>query len=148
LPTTWVTGTSAPCTGVFKPVWLEAGLPDTGPALTAEYDPATLWWRHERLHRAVLENYDARSAVYRAERDALEAEFLADAGPLIAKQREMAVEDRRAALAAFSARCFARADEATETWTSRVREVPKRGRLPLLYSIAWRHANRRAKMPG
>ena len=148
LPTTWVTGTSAPCTGIFKPVWLEAGLPDMGPALTAEYDPATLWWRHERLHRAVLENYSERSAVYRAERDALEEAFLADTKRLVAQQREMPAEDRRVTLAALSAQCFARADEATEAWTERVREVTKRRTLPLLYSIAWRHANRRAKMPG
>ncbi|MGC9396159.1 MAG: C69 family dipeptidase [Anaerolineae bacterium] len=148
LPTTWVTGTSAPCTGIFKPVWLEAGLPDVGPALTAEYDPATLWWRHERLHRAALKNYEERHAVYRAERDALEESFLADTKQLVAQQRERPAEDRRSTLAAFSAQCFARADEATKAWTARVREVPKRGGRQLLYSIAWRHANRRAKMPG
>ncbi|MBN2391288.1 MAG: C69 family dipeptidase [Anaerolineae bacterium] len=147
LPTTWVTGTSAPCTGIFKPVWLEAGLPDMGPPLAAQFDPATLWWRHERLHRAVLKNYEERHAVYRAERDALEAGFLAEAKQLVAQQRERPVEDRRAMLSAFSAQCFARADEATETWTARVREVPQRSRLPLLYSIAWRRTNRRAKLP-
>ena len=148
LPTTWVTGTSASCTGVFKPVWLEAGLPDMGPALTGEYNPDTLWWRHERLHRAVLENYDARSAVYRAERDALEAEFLADTKALVARQRERPAKERQTTLAAFSAQCFARADEAAAAWTARVREVSQRVKLPLLYSIAWRRTNRRAKLPG
>jgi secernin len=146
LPTAWVTGTSAPCAGIFKPVWLEAGLPDMGPALTAEYDPATLWWRHERLHRAVLKNYDARSAVYRAERDALEAEFLADTKQLVAQQREMPAEDRRAELLGFSAQCFARADEATAAWMARVHTVPERGRFPSLYSAAWRRRNRQAKL--
>ncbi len=27
----WFTGTTAPCTGIFKPVWFNAGLPDIGP---------------------------------------------------------------------------------------------------------------------
>lgn len=146
LPTAWVTGTSAPCTGVFKPVWLEAGLPDMGPALTGKYDADTLWWRHERLHRAVLENYAERTAVYRAERDALEAKFLADAGRLVAQQREAAAADRRAALSAFTTQCFARAGEATAAWTARVREVPKRAKRPLFYRAAWRRANRQAQL--
>jgi len=146
LPTVWATGTSAPCTGVFKPVWLEGGLPDMGPTLTAKYDPDTLWWQHERLHRVVLKNYAGRMAVYRAERDALEAEFLADAAQLVARQREVTPENRRAALSAFTAQCFARASEATETWAARVREVP-RARRPLFYRIAWRRANRQAQLP-
>ena len=32
--THWLTGTSAPCTGIFRPVWIDAGLPDTGPPPT------------------------------------------------------------------------------------------------------------------
>jgi secernin len=147
LPTTWVTGTSAPCTGIFKPVWLEAGVPDMGSALTAKYDSTTLWWRHERLHRAVLENYDGRSAVYRAECDVLEAEFLANTKQLVAQQRERPAEDRRAELVGFSTQCFARADEATAVWTARVHKVPKRSRFPSLYSAAWRRRNRQAKLP-
>lgn len=146
LPTLWTTGTSAPCTGVFKPVWLEGGLPDMGPALTAKYDPDTLWWRHERLHRAVLENYAGRIAVYRAERDAMEGEFLADAAQLISQQREATPEDRRATLGDFTAQCFARAGDAAEVWAKQVREI-RRARRPLFYSMAWRRANRQAQFP-
>ncbi|MCC6717041.1 MAG: C69 family dipeptidase, partial [Acetobacteraceae bacterium] len=47
----WVTGTSAPCTSIFKPVFLDAGLPAQGPRPGDRHDPATLWWRHEQLHR-------------------------------------------------------------------------------------------------
>lgn len=147
LPTTWVTGTSAPCTGVFKPVWLEAGLPDMGPALNAQYDPAALWWQHERLHRAVLENYADRIAVYRAERDAPEAEFLVGAAQLVAQQRAAAAEDRQAALHTFTETCFARAAKATSAWTTRVRETGKRARMPLFYRMAWQRANRLAQFP-
>lgn len=73
-------GTSAPCLSVLKPVPLGQGQQDTGPAPRASgYDAASLWWRAERLHRAVLEDYEARRAVFEEERSALEARALAGA---------------------------------------------------------------------
>ena len=54
LYTHWATASSAPCTSIFKPVWIDAGLPELGPTPTGEYNPDCLWWQHERLHRAVL----------------------------------------------------------------------------------------------
>lgn len=72
----WVTGTSAPCTSVFKPVFLDSGLPPQGARPGDRSDPATLWWRHEQLHRAMVQgDYPAAMAWFRPERDALEAEF-------------------------------------------------------------------------
>ena len=73
----WVTGGSAPCTAVFKPVVLADGLPDQGVRPGDRYDPASLWWRHEALHRALLTDYAATMPDFSAERDALEAGFLA-----------------------------------------------------------------------
>lgn len=70
----WLTGTSAPCISVLKPVPLGAGAVDTGPAPRASgYDGESLFWRSERLHRAVLRDYDARRATFDGERIALEA---------------------------------------------------------------------------
>ncbi len=66
----WVTGTSAPCTGLFVPVGIAAGLTDTD-GLSNRYDVQHLWWRHEPLHRAVVRD-EAAAAPYLAERDALE----------------------------------------------------------------------------
>jgi dipeptidase len=74
----WVTGTSAPCTGLFKPVFLDCGLPDQGPVPGDRHDPATLWWRHEQMHRAlVLGDHAAAMAAIAPERDAVEAGFRA-----------------------------------------------------------------------
>jgi len=36
-----LTATSTPCIGLYKPVFVEAGLPDIGPEPRAEYDPRT-----------------------------------------------------------------------------------------------------------
>ena len=50
----WVTGTAAPCTSIFKPVLVGIPLPSHGPRPTDRFDARTLWWMHERLHRAML----------------------------------------------------------------------------------------------
>lgn len=76
-PLAWLTGTSAPCIGVFKPVALGGPLLAPGPAAGAGHDPDSLFWRHEQLHRLVLAGYAERRAVFEAERLALEARFAA-----------------------------------------------------------------------
>jgi secernin len=75
----WATGTSAPCVSVFKPVLLGEGAFATGPVPSPEgADKESLWWRHERLHRAVMERgfgaFEATRALFEAEREALEHE--------------------------------------------------------------------------
>jgi dipeptidase len=134
--TYYVTGTAAPCTSIFKPVWLGIPLPDTGPAPSSSYDEATLFWRHETLHRATLRDYATRIQLYRNERDILERQFLAGA--------EAHCHLPLAERAAFATRCFAQADEAEANWTERVLAHPPTGRLKPLYALAWRNFNHSA----
>ena len=132
--THFVTGTAAPCTALFKPVWLGAGLPQTGPAPTAAYDEASLFWRHEALHRATLRNYAASLPRYAGERDALERQFVAGA---------MAHRDQPAAgRATYADRCFAAADEAEAGWRKRLTEAQLPDRRPFPYASAWRAVDR------
>jgi dipeptidase len=135
--THWVTATSAPCTSTFKPVWIDAGMPATGAAPEGVYAEDSLWWRHELLHREVLKNYAARMAVYRNERDGLEAGFRARSAGL-AKQSG---EERQA----FSCECFQQADAAERGWLERVRRVPAGSGS--LHARAWRGFDRLAKIP-
>jgi secernin len=72
----FATGTSAPCISVFKPVRVEEPL-DLGPTPGLERD-ASLWWTHERLHRAVMKDPERLAPLFLEERDALEARFLAE----------------------------------------------------------------------
>jgi secernin len=60
-PSVWMTGTSAPCLGVYKPVPLHADVTRGEPPVREHADAESLWWRHERLHRAVLMDYAARA---------------------------------------------------------------------------------------
>jgi len=69
----WLTGTSAPCLSVLKPVPLGRGQVDTGPVPDVNgFDGASLWWRGERLHRIVLKDYERRRAAFEEERRAME----------------------------------------------------------------------------
>lgn len=76
-PLHWVTATSAPCTSVFHPLRVDRPVDQQsvfGPDPTNRFDPATRWWRHERLHRLVLRDHaaavrrfvDARNEVERS----------------------------------------------------------------------------------
>ncbi len=72
----WATGTAAPCVGLFKPVRVEEPLA-LGPLATDVPDAASLFWRHERLHRRVLRDPARLAPLFLAERDAVEARWLA-----------------------------------------------------------------------
>jgi dipeptidase len=146
LQTHWLTGTSGPCTGLFKPVYLGgAGLPDVGPEPTGIYDPESLWWSHERLHRAVIRDYPTRLPLYRSERDALEATFHREAAEAYAAYREEEPEARAEQLATLTASCFRRSAEATAQWTEIVRSRKVEHRPPRLFSIAWNILDRQAQ---
>jgi secernin len=74
-PRVWATGTSAPCLSVFKPVPMATGARvDTGPGpAVGRADESSLFWRHERLHRAVMRrSYEAARDVFEADRAELE----------------------------------------------------------------------------
>ncbi len=136
-PTVWLTGTSAPCTSVFKPVWFDGGLPDLGPPPNGAYDPTTTWWRHEDLHRATLAHYPQAISTYATDRDDLEAELLRRAE----KARAGSPDDR----AHLTADAFAEVAAAERTW---IRRLPP-GRRPTrgLYGRAWLGFDREARRP-
>ena len=136
LNTFWATGTSAPCTGIFKPVWFgPIPLPDIGPTPEGTFHPDSLWWHHERLHRSVLLDYPTRIKAYREERDALEREFLGKVDQALPAQQSELTET-----------AFTEARNATERWTEQVRGLPIKGRPRWNYRRYWRRQNRKAEI--
>ena len=119
-PTHFVTGTAAPCTSIYKPLWLDGQLPDMGPVPGGTHDDATLYWRHEALHRATLLDYGPAIQLYRAERDTLEEGFLARALELA----HCTAPER----IAFTSDCFADADAADVRWLERLSSAELRRR--------------------
>jgi dipeptidase len=73
----WATATAAPCTSLFKPVAVDRPL-DLGSTPSDYADDESLWWRHERLHRAALGDPGRLVARYAATRDELERQWFAD----------------------------------------------------------------------
>jgi secernin len=143
LPAYWMTGTSAPCTSLFKPFYV-APLPDGIGEPTGEADGETMWWAHERLHRAVLLDYPTRLSVYEEERDGLEAAFVAEEEALYRQYRDAPSGARVSALAEFSQLCLDRASVATRQWEGRVRATPVEHRPGFGYSRYWGKQNRAA----
>lgn len=135
--THWLTGTAAPCTSIYKPVWMDSGLPDLGPSPEGTYDEAAFWWRHENLHREILRDYATRIQEIIPERNAMEAKFFADV-----QDKRRAGEDERLRLTDL---CFRRADQAEVQWLNKIRGLAVQQRRPLLDKIAWRSFDRKAE---
>jgi dipeptidase len=75
--TFWATGTAAPCTATFKPIRLgRQALPDLGPEPGATFNPASLWWQHEALHRGILANFTGGLDAVREKQQALEDKWI------------------------------------------------------------------------
>jgi len=73
--THWVTGTAAPCVGLFKPVRIDQPI-STGPTPCEVADADSLWWRHERLHRNVMRNPAMLRPLFIPERDEIQSAWL------------------------------------------------------------------------
>lgn len=98
----WATGTAAPCTSLFKPVSVDSPL-ESGGEPTERADDASLWWRHERLHRLALRDPERLLPRFTAHRDDIERRWLAEPPP--------------------PAEAFAEGDRLLEKWTNVVRSV-------------------------
>ena len=121
----WVTGTAAPCVGLFKPVRIDEPL-DLGPAPADRADDSSLWWRHERVHRRLLADPVKLAAPRLAERDALEARWLGDPpAPEVA---------------------WKEADALLARWSSELR--PGRDVRPGFVRRYWRRRERLARLAG
>jgi len=129
----WVTGGSAPCTAIFKPVFVEDGLPEQGPQPGGAFDAETLWWRHEALHRAALTDFAGFLAEIGAQRTALEADFA------------RRVESSRGGTAAERKRlvesCWREAARIEAGWQRRIRG---RATLRPAYRTSWERHDRLA----
>jgi dipeptidase len=125
----WATASAAPCTALFKPV--AVGEPVAiGPEPSDRFDPASLWWRHERLHRAVMRDPERLLPLYAKERDELEARWLAT----------------RSETSPASA--FAEAETRLAEWTERVAAAgPGADLRPAFVRRYWAQRDERAGLP-
>ncbi|MGD9078403.1 MAG: C69 family dipeptidase [Desulfobacterales bacterium] len=132
--TYWATGTAAPCTSVFKPFWFEGKvLPRFGIEPGNRFDPNSLWWHHEQLHRGMLLNYPDWIKRYSPERDELENSLMQDAAHISSGSR-----------AEFTQHAFIRVMDFTNQWIKNLKYHPAVNRTKWLYRQYWQKQNRKA----
>jgi dipeptidase len=136
--THWFTATSAPCLSLFRPVVAGLPLPDHGPTPTDQFDPQSLWWRHEQMHRTALARFSDALADIAPEREALEAKFRT-------RMAEAWTGDEAALTEAIQL-CWTEAEEAEASWRAAVTGAPKPARNALGRSgaLAWARLNQAA----
>jgi len=130
----WITGSAAPCLSIFKPVFVDLGLPVKEKTPTGKFDPKTRWWKHEQLHRQILEDFETRSAAIAGERDALEKDFARRIAKVVAAD----AETRREAVTA----CWEEADAAEARWAETIPAMACEGKTAAPYRRAWSRFNR------
>jgi secernin len=127
-PQIWVTATAAPCTSLFKPVVMGETLPPQLGVPGAAADDSSLWWRHEEIHRRLLQDFSRQRAILGEKRDLLERDFVS---------RWLAASE--AQRPELSRDIFAAAESAEAHWRDLLSTLPKAG-----HSLYWRRKNREA----
>jgi secernin len=137
----WVTGTSGNCVSIFKPVFMEIDLPEMiGPTPTEHFDPRSLWWKHELLHRRAMADFDHLVPEIRNDFDVLENEFLSESESV----KKGTLEEKRD----FMDYCFHKSMQATETWIGRLRARTDLAFEDLAYHAMWQKLNADAGLTG
>lgn len=130
----WVTGSSAPCLSIFKPMSLNQELNYFGPSPELDYDSHSYWWQHEIIHRQILKDYSKLSPEYLLEAKELEQGF-------IQKMKEFNGQIE------IIADCFDDALIFQKKWIEKLRDLPIKDKTNFLYRMVWNKNNRLAKMP-
>jgi len=75
--TVWVTASSAPCISAFKPLWFDNEIiPALQETAGSCFSDSSYWWKNEKLHRLIIEDYSHRLPLISAERDSFEKKYL------------------------------------------------------------------------
>ncbi len=131
--THFLTGTAAPCLSPFRPAWIDALPTGFEPLPGAKADSDSLFWRHERLHRAALPRLPALLARIGQQRDAADAARIAHALEL----RDAPQEARQRA----ADEAFAAAERDLTTWQTLLMECETAPDLDARWRETWaRHS--------
>ena len=132
--TFWATGTSAPCTSIFKPIRFSGKvLPDLGPEPIGTYTPNSLWWEHEKVHRAILQDFQKRYQLYNARRNELESELYLDS-----------IDTHSDVFINLTKSAFDKAKLLDQTFLNEIVDTPIEKKTRSSYNRYWKTQNRKA----
>lgn len=135
--THWLTGTAAPCTSIFKPVWMDSGLPVLGPVPDGIYDESVRWWRHENLHREILRDYSIRIQSVKNKQRELEKDFLCKVEKNIGREKKVRYS--------ITEDCFKKVEKEEAHLIKKIHKMPLNKRKPLVDKVAWFLFDRQSK---
>ncbi|MHA1973888.1 MAG: C69 family dipeptidase [Candidatus Hodarchaeales archaeon] len=148
LQTHWITGTAGPCTSLFKPVFVEAGLSNIGPRPMDKHDTESLWWRHEVIHRSILRDYETRIKIIRPDIEYFEEQMLKKVKKLRTEIETLSREARLEKLAEISHNAFNEALELESKWLKDLKKVPVQKKTGgFFYRRFWKNENKKAEIP-
>lgn len=140
----WFTGTSSPCTSIFKPFILSIKNYNSEPLAGDKlFSDNSLWWQHERVHRLVLKNYSLLSH-YENERNAKEKDWIGKMEDF-SKTKEQLFNE--------SEKILAETSNLEKKWFDEIADVYKREKKRsfspyiLKYNRYWNKWNKKAKLP-
>ncbi len=131
----WATGTAAPCTSLFKPIWFsDQVLPDLGPLPKGRFNSKSLWWNHERFHRAILQDFSLFEP-FREERDKQEATFIKYAYRTGPKDHYN-----------FTCKAFETARSVTKKWLKEIQNGKVNSSYNYFYRRYWKRQNQKVRL--
>jgi dipeptidase len=124
---------------------MEGGLPNIGPNPTNTYDPETMWWQHEQIHRAILEDYQTRIRIVTPDIEHYEEKWISKVIDVRSRRNSQPIDQFKEELAKLSEEAFAEAREIERNWISALEKVPIRKRSGgFYYRRLWRKENSKA----
>ncbi len=141
--TAWTTGTSAPCTSLFKPLFLME-LPEEFTSTTPKgtYDGKSLWWQHERIHRAILKDYPNRMPIITPQQSTFEQKWIKK----IKELRQMPSVDVDT-LKQIMVQATTESIKLEEQWLKQFAQMPPKHKNGFLYRRYWNKRNKLDQMP-
>ena len=158
-PLIYFTGTSAPCTGIFKPhtivrnqktydgntqaVFSSRGGMDIYGSSTKKYDGATLWWIGEEIHRRVLMNFNIMYPHLAEFRDPIEQGMISEI------EKNWIASDRnilKKKCAAWVYKLQEAQNEMLQKIEAKYAQINYKKNVPLWFRLQWDRKNNQAGM--
>jgi dipeptidase len=134
--THFVIGTAAPCTSIFKPIWVDTPVASDKSTAGETFDSKSLFWNHETLHRRVLKDYQRGMQFIEPRREELEADLMKQA--LAASTSDLT--ERQAVVD----QAFEKAHSFDDECRAVIQSQPAVNAQGFLSSRAWRKSNKAA----